>query len=150
METKSFEFPYALKNAIKGLDNDLRWKILEYLVEVGETPYSKLLKELKIKNKGILTFHLRELSKSGIIDRFELLGSDTNGKSFYDVSHFGRNVINGLMSALLPKQKLLDQSISREISSSMQTIFPQSTLFPGPVAPSVSQMRSKLKGRKQA
>lgn len=148
METKSFEFPYALKNAIKGLDNDLRSKIVEYLVENGETSYSKILKELEIKNKGILTFHLRELSKSGVIERLELLGSKKDQKSFYNVSPFGRNVINGLMSSLLPRQTtIIDQKIN-PLAGLMQTSTNENTFFPIPRVPSVSQMKSKLEGRK--
>jgi DNA-binding HxlR family transcriptional regulator len=130
MQVKSFEFPYALKNAIKGLDNDLRLKIVEYLAENGETSYSKILKGLKIKNKGKLTFHLRELSKSGVIERFELLGTKTDEKSFYNVSPFGRGVVNGLMSSLLPTETTLLEP------------------FPIPRAPSVSQMKSNVGGRK--
>lgn len=130
MQIKSFEFPYALKNAIKGLDNDLRLKIVEYLVENGETSYSKILKVLEIKNKGKLTFHLRELSKSGVIDRFELLGTKTDEKSFYNISPFGRSVVNSLMSSLLPTEtKLHEPSLI-------------------PLAPSVSQMKSNVERRK--
>jgi DNA-binding HxlR family transcriptional regulator len=94
-----FEFPAILKYAIEGFDNPLRWKILEYLVEHGETSYSNLLKALNINNKGKLTFHLRELSKNALLNRFEVIGIKTGEKSFYDISPFGRSLINGLMSA---------------------------------------------------
>lgn len=33
------------------------------------------------------------------------MGSGTGEKSFYDVSSFGKNVINGLMSAFMPSQE---------------------------------------------
>jgi DNA-binding transcriptional ArsR family regulator len=144
VETKSFEFPYTIRNALKGLDNDLRLKIVEYLVENGETSYSKILKGLEIKNKGKLTFHLRKLSESGVIDRLELLGSNTDEKSFYNISPFGRNVVNGLMSSLLPRQTtLMDQNISL-VKGTAQTSTNMPLLIP--IAPSASQM--KYTGRK--
>lgn len=99
---ESFQFPQILKEAIKGLDNESRWKILEYLIENGETSYTNLLNALKISNKGKLTFHLRRLSKSAILNRYEILGTETGEKSFYNISPFGKDVINGLMSAFEP------------------------------------------------
>jgi predicted transcriptional regulator len=100
MKDGRFQFPQILKEAIKGLDNESRWEIVEYLIKNGETSYSVLLKSLKINNKSKLTFHLTTLSKSAIIERYEILGNKTNEESFYDISSFGKNVINGLMSAL--------------------------------------------------
>jgi predicted transcriptional regulator len=99
---EAFKFPQEIKDAIKGLDNSKRWKIIECLIENGETSFSKLMKELNIHNKGILTFHLEILSRSGLVRRYEKIGKDTGEKSFYDISSFGRIMVNSLGSTLDP------------------------------------------------
>jgi len=105
MKNKRFEFPRPLKEAIKGLDNESRWKIIEYLTENGESSYSTLLNDLKVENKGILTFHLQELSKGALINRYEIFGNTTKKRSFYDISSFGKNMINNLMLTFSASQK---------------------------------------------
>jgi hypothetical protein len=110
MESNQAVFPDMLKKAVHGLDNEIRWDIVRYLTENGETSYTALLKGLKIDKKGKLTFHLRTLSRSAIINRHEILGARTGEKSFYDVSAFGSKVINGLMSAFAPLDGYIDST----------------------------------------
>jgi DNA-binding MarR family transcriptional regulator len=104
MESAKFEFPQLIKDIVKGLDNDLRWKILEHLINNGSMSYSQLLKELNTR-KGSLTFHLGALSKSAIIERYENLSDKTGNKSFYELSPIGKEVVNGLLSSLAPAPK---------------------------------------------
>jgi len=104
MVDTSFEFPQIIKDAVKSLANDTRWKITEYLVSNGSVSYSRLLNELRIPNKGSLTFHLDALSKGAIIERRENFGERTEEKVFYDISPLGKDIINGLLSALAPMQ----------------------------------------------
>jgi hypothetical protein len=104
MENKGFEFPQIIKDVVKGLDNDTRLKIVEYIVNNGSVSYSNLLRELNIPRKGSLTFHLDVLSKSAIINRYEDFDQKNNEWIFYDISILGKDIINGLLAALAPMQ----------------------------------------------
>jgi DNA-binding HxlR family transcriptional regulator len=99
---QNFVFPALIKTAISGLDNDTRLRVLESLINNGRMSYSKLHKDIDVPNKGRLNFHLRILSKSAIIQRFEDLSKATGERSFYDISPIGRDLINGLLSVLSP------------------------------------------------
>jgi DNA-binding HxlR family transcriptional regulator len=105
MSKNEFEFPPIIKKAVSGMDNELRWKILESFVNKGDMSHSRLMAELKVTNKGILNFHLKNLSKSALIERYEDLSNKTSDRSFYTISDIGKNIINGLMSALGPNKK---------------------------------------------
>jgi DNA-binding HxlR family transcriptional regulator len=93
--------PQEIKNALEGLSNDLRLRILESLIEKYEMSYSEIMRGLHINNKGILTFHLGVLSENALITREEILGKKSGNK--YRISIFGTSLINGLLSGLVPR-----------------------------------------------
>jgi len=101
----NFEFPEIIKYAVKGLDNETRWKIVEYLISNDDVSYSKLLKDLNIRRKGSLTFALNMLSKGAMVERREDFGAKTGERVFYGISPLGKDIINGLLSALVPGQR---------------------------------------------
>lgn len=107
MSQDKFEFPTVIKKAVNGLDNELRWKIMESIINHGDMSYSKLMNELKLDNKGILNFHLKNLSKSALIERYEDLSSRTGDRSFYSISDIGKDIVNGLLTALNPQTKII-------------------------------------------
>jgi DNA-binding MarR family transcriptional regulator len=102
-----FEFPSVIKRAVSGLDNELRWKIIESIVNKGDMSYSRLMSELKLDNKGLLNFHLKNLSKSALIERYEDLSNTSGDRSFYTISDIGKEIINGLLAGLNPQKKIL-------------------------------------------
>jgi len=108
MPNNEFEFPSVIKKAVNGLDNDVRWKIIESIVNKGDMSYSRLMSELRVDNKGILNFHLKNLSKSALIERYEDLSNRSGDRSFYTIGEIGKEIINGLMTALIPhKNKII-------------------------------------------
>jgi DNA-binding HxlR family transcriptional regulator len=131
MQKKNFEFPPVMKYAVKGLDNKLRWKILETIITNGSMSYTKLMKELKIENKGILTFHLETLSKSALIERYEDLSVGTRDRSFYDISPIGKDIINGLISALAPQPSF--EGFDKKLFNTAATIFDRNVDYQTPI-----------------
>jgi hypothetical protein len=145
MEKESFKFPSVLKEAVSGLDHELRWKILESIIKNGSMSYSKLLSDLNIekKRKGKLTFHLGKLTTSALIERFEQLGTWSE-RSFYDISPFGKDLINGLMESIAPQTTpagIFEGDWARDYSGVTSTSITQNTqgkTTPGILSPSVS------------
>jgi DNA-binding HxlR family transcriptional regulator len=127
MEKQDFEFPAVIKEAIRGLNNTVRWKILESIITNGSMSYTKLMKELKIENKGILTFHLEALSKSTLIERYEDLSIRTRDRSFYEISPIGKDIINGLMSAMAPQTNLVE--FNKSLFETAATAFDRSIKY---------------------
>jgi len=116
MAYSEFEFPPIIKGAVHGLDNKWRWKIVESIMNKGDMSYSMLMSELKLDNKGLLNFHLKNLSKSALVERYEDLSSSDGDRSFYTISEIGKEIVNGLLAGLNPSKKILYY-----VSGSLQT-----------------------------
>jgi hypothetical protein len=106
MAHNQFEFPSIIKRAIHGLDNERRWKILETIMNKGDLSYSSLISELNYDNKGLLNFHLKNLLKSALIERYEDLSSSNADRSYYTISEIGMDIINALLDGLRPSKKI--------------------------------------------
>ena len=100
-KTQISEIPQEVKRAVRGLDNPVRWKIVEILRANPELSYTQLMESLDIK-KGRLTYHLNQLLKGAILQNFSKDGLETQYDSFYAVTHFGESLINSLMEPLQP------------------------------------------------
>jgi hypothetical protein len=137
MVDSNFEVPEIIKYAVKGLDNPTRWKIVEYLISNESVSYSNLLKGIDIKRKGSLTFHLDMLSKSAILERRENFGEQAEERVFYNISQLGKEIINGLLSALVPNTTT-EHSESETGSTTMQQRTSITTTG-GPTSPSLLQ-----------
>jgi hypothetical protein len=102
MESSSkFNFPYELKDAVHGLDHEIRIKILECLINQEKMKYSEIKKELNLDNnqKGSLNYHLKILSQSALVDKFTTsLGKDREERSYYKLSQFAIKLIRKMMS----------------------------------------------------
>lgn len=118
MESKprefDFKFPTEIKRAIHGLDNEQRWRILEVLIKGDELPYTHIHNKLGLKKKGLTTYHLNELSKAGIIQNFSKDEIRDRYSSYYEVSPFGKDLINGLLESLKPAKVTMPKMDSKD------------------------------------
>jgi hypothetical protein len=106
MESNSkFNFPYELKDAVNGMDHEIRIKILEGLINQEKMNYSDIKKELTLNDnqKGILNYHLKILSQSALIDKYTTsLGNDSEERSYYKLSQFAIKLIHYMMTVFDP------------------------------------------------
>ena len=93
------EIPEEIKDAVSAVDHDLRWRILTLVQEKDKLAYTELLKELSIR-KGSLTHHLNKLMEAGLLDNYagEEFGDEYS--SYYKLSLFGKDFIEGLLSSV--------------------------------------------------
>lgn len=103
-EAIGFTFPEELRKAVEGLDSPIRWQIMESLINNGKSSHTGLMTAIGLDNTGQLNPHLKILLQTGLLDRTEAFGSRGRERSFYDISAFGKNMINGLLSALVPPE----------------------------------------------
>jgi hypothetical protein len=104
------EIPQEVKRAVRGLDNPVRWKIVEVLRANFELSYTQLMESLHIE-KGRLTYHLNELLKGAIIQNYSKDGLESQYDSFYAVTHFGEMLISSLIEPLRPPQAQINFTI---------------------------------------
>jgi len=95
------QFPYELKLAIKGLNDEKRQKILVMLHESGKVSFSEISRQTSIE-RPLLTHHLKLLMKSLLVEHFyeHTVGDDRF--SFYQISSLGSSILKALDSALNP------------------------------------------------
>jgi DNA-binding PadR family transcriptional regulator len=100
----SFQFPSEIKDLVKGLHDETKWKILELLVINEKLSYTQIKTQLEIgdESKGTLNYHLKELQKAGWIRNWieDVTDLSDNQKSFYAISKFGSKVLDGIMKAM--------------------------------------------------
>jgi DNA-binding transcriptional ArsR family regulator len=99
LEKKNMPIPEEIKEAISALDNNIRWRIVEMLQKREESAYTELLGVLNVP-KGSLTHHLNKLMESGIIDNFSKEEFGGPFSSYYRLSSFGNDMINGILSSI--------------------------------------------------
>lgn len=96
-------FPDEIKKAITSLDNDVRQRILSYLILHGREGYSNLKTKVELTN-GNINYHLNTLEEGGVIENIissELQQNNQVG-SYYQISEFGKEFINALYKSLEP------------------------------------------------
>jgi DNA-binding HxlR family transcriptional regulator len=91
-------FPNEIKESVSVLDSDLRWRIIELIYE-GDLSYTELLRKLEIR-KGSLTHHLNKLIENGILDNYSMKEFGDPYNSYYRLSSFARDLIDGLLSSI--------------------------------------------------
>ncbi len=88
------------------------------LLKHGEMSFSQIMAELEIprKDSSILSHHLKILEKGALIKNEFAKKEGTDSHSFYNLTDFGEDVLNGLMDTLAvpgepiePLKKLLYQ-----------------------------------------
>jgi DNA-binding HxlR family transcriptional regulator len=96
-------FPQEIQRAITCLSDDNRQKIVSKLLEDPEIAYTTLKDSVRL-TKGNLNHHLSELIKAGIIAKFLRNTVGHPYESFYTISEFGRDFINGIFESLKPTE----------------------------------------------
>ena len=92
-------FPEEMKEAVSALDHDIRWRIVELIEETRGLSYTELLEALGIQ-KGSLTHHLNRLMEGGIIDNYSEKEFRGPYNSYYRLSRFGKDFLDGLLSSI--------------------------------------------------
>jgi DNA-binding HxlR family transcriptional regulator len=93
------DFPEELVQPIKALTNQSRRKMLLSLLERDTLSYSQIRDDFRIK-KGTLNHHLHILVSAGLVRNFSNKDPGNPYKSFYVITGFGRNLIEGLRQTL--------------------------------------------------
>ena len=101
MSRNSDEIPHEIKDAISALDDPIRWRIVENLLEKNELSYTEILNSLKI-SKGKLSYHLAKMTRGALLEKFGKNDVSLKYDSYYCLSSYGNKVIFGLMTALAP------------------------------------------------
>ena len=133
----SFQFPSEIKDLVKSLHDDTKWRVLELLIDNQKLSYTQIKNKLAIgddASKGTLNYHLKELQKSGWIRNWieDLTDLSDNQKSFYAISKFGSKVIEGIMEAMdieSYKQDLWEEMAKRFARSTQPSSSNMTPLF---------------------
>ena len=98
------KIPEEIKDAIKAVDNEIRYAIIECLLEEKQTYsyYPRLRQKLGI-SKRKLDYHLKELMLGGLVNNFSLKNFYDEHHSHYELSTFGKDFIGGLFQSLASK-----------------------------------------------
>ncbi|HLB69666.1 MAG TPA: winged helix-turn-helix domain-containing protein [Candidatus Methanoperedens sp.] len=102
IEEYAKEMPWELRRAIEALNDDLRLAVFFVLLKHGELSFSQIMAELEIprKDSSILSHHLKILEKGALIKNEFAKKEGMDSHSFYDLTEFGEDVLNGLMDTL--------------------------------------------------
>ena len=96
------EMPLELRRAIEAINDDFRLAVFFVLLKHGEMSFSQIMAELEIprKDSSILSHHLKILEKGALIKNEFAKKEGTDSHSFYNLTDFGEDVLNGLMNTL--------------------------------------------------
>ena len=125
-----FKFPKEIKDVLKSLGDETRWKMLEFIINNNnKQSYTEIKHALKISDekKGPFNYHLKELQKAGWLRRTLESEKDTErSKSYYAISKFGLKVIEGTLQAM--NQETYTENILQNIKAeSTENIWAPST-----------------------
>ncbi len=94
------EIPKEVRIAFtKGVSDDSRLAILLALNANGKHSFKELKERFKM-NESTLNYHLNRLLESGLITNYYTKSSDVKTYSFYEMSAFGKVVLNRITSIL--------------------------------------------------
>lgn len=102
IEEYASEMPIELRKAIEALNDDFRLAIFFVLLKNGNISFTQIMNELEIprKDSSILSHHLKILEKGSIIKNEYAKKEGEDSHSFYDLTEFGEDILNGLMDTL--------------------------------------------------
>ena len=106
----SKDFPDPIVGIIEALDSNERRLILIELGEKGSLPYSEILQRTGL-SKGTLNYHLKKLATAGMTRNFIHAENSEHYSSYYEVSEFGRSVIENLLDSFRPPNRRIRYSI---------------------------------------
>ncbi len=106
IEEYANEMPSELRRAIEALNDDIRRAIFFVLLKHGDLSFSQIMAELEIprKDSSILSHHLKILEKGALIKNDYAKKKGVDSHSFYDITEFGEDILNGLMDTLAVPQ----------------------------------------------
>ncbi|MCM1987755.1 winged helix-turn-helix domain-containing protein [Methanococcoides seepicolus] len=124
IEKYANEMPSELRRAMKALGGNTGLATFLVLFKYGELSFSEIRKELEIPTElsGQLTYHIKNLQKAGLVKNEYVKKEDTNNFSFYDVTEFGEDFVNNLMTTvkvLKPEQVTLEVVKTVEVASNL-------------------------------
>jgi len=96
------EMPLELRRAIEAINDDFRLAVFFVLLKHGEMSFSQIMAELEIprKDSSILSHHLKILEKGALIKNEFAKKEGMDSHSFYNLTDYGEDVLNGLMNTL--------------------------------------------------
>lgn len=102
IEEYANEMPIELIRAIEALNDDFRRAIFFVLLKNGNLSFTQIMTELEIprKDSSILSHHLKILEKGSIIKNEYAKKEGIDSHSFYSLTDFGEDILNGLMDTL--------------------------------------------------
>lgn len=102
IEEYSNEMPVELRRAIEALNDDFRLAIFFVLLKNGDLSFTQIMNELEIprKDSSTLSHHLKILEKGGLIKNEYAKKEGLGSYSFYNLTEFGEDILNGLMDTL--------------------------------------------------
>jgi len=131
------DFAKPIVVTIEALDSEQRRRILIDLEEAGSLSYSEILQRTGL-DKGTLNYHLKKLVAAGLVRNFLRERGASFYTSYYEVSEFGRHLIEGLLSAFKPPHARL--RITSATTTSYELWLPPQRETPDTVNPSSSEV----------
>jgi hypothetical protein len=94
------EIPEELRKIIDALNGDLGLAVFLVLFKYGELTFSEIMEELEIppENSSNLKEKLKKLQMSALVKNIYVKEKNLEGRSFYDVTGLGEEVISNLMN----------------------------------------------------
>ena len=102
IEEYANEMPVELRRAIEALNDDFRLAIFFVLLKNGDLSFTQIMNELEIprKDSSTLSHHLKILEKGALIKNEYAKKEGLGSYSFYNLTEFGEDILNGLMDTL--------------------------------------------------
>lgn len=100
--TRTNLVPLELTRAVEGLDSPIRWKIVDLLMQNARLSYTQIQQSLEVSNAD-LNYHLQKLLRGALVQQFAIEGSVERYSSYYQISPFGRQLLQTLLVSLVPK-----------------------------------------------
>lgn len=97
------EVPNEIRSATEGLAGDTEYGIIVLLLKEGPQPFTKIKNELDL-HQGKLSKSLDRLQDGGIIVKNESTTRDNRYKGKYEVSEYGKRILDGLYDAIQPRE----------------------------------------------
>jgi DNA-binding transcriptional ArsR family regulator len=112
------DFANPVVAVVEALASNERRRILIELEEKMRLSYSEILQRTG-QSKGALNYHLKQLAAAGMIRNF-IDGNMEPYSSYYEVSEFGRNLIENLLDSFRPPNRHIKYAMTCAASFGMQ------------------------------
>jgi DNA-binding transcriptional ArsR family regulator len=117
------DFANPVVAVIEALASDVRRRILIELEEKRRLSYSEILLRTGL-SKGALNYHLKTLASAGMTRNF-IDNQIEPYSSYYEVSEFGRNLIESLLDSFRPPSRRIKYTVTCASSVDVQIYEPK-------------------------